>query len=349
MNKTGIEYLTHTWNPIAMRCTPVSDGCDHCWHIRMAKRHAGNKRLAPDVRAAKAGGMPILLADELEAPLRRRKSARIGVQFMGDLFHKDVSAGFIDKVFAVMALCPQHTFQVLTKRPERMAEYMGSRARSIEHWEAAARSVGYTLRFEGIGLCPFPLPNVQLGTSVENQDEVHRIGHLMRCPAPVRFLSLEPLLGDLPGDLPGILSIDRCPSRCDGNRCTMRAGHQGRHRALRPTGGWGATDEPTPSPINWVIVGCESGPGARPMETEWVRSVVQQCREAGVPVFVKQLNALRCRCGLVHVAGRPVGAVGWEGACRSCRFHESRMKPCVSKDPAEWPEDLCHREWPKGA
>ncbi len=292
MNKTKIQFLTHSWNPIAMRCTRVSDGCDNCWHIRMAKRHAGNDRLSPEVRAAKAGGPPILIASELQAPLRMKTPARIGVQFMGDLFHKDVPFEFIAAVFGVMGLAGEHDFQVLTKRPERLAEFC--------EWQAdkklSAYLADYVLQPHGWswdaacnnldGPCgrQRPLPNVQLGTSVENQAAVHRIEHLVRCPAAVRFLSLEPLLGDLSG----ILSTDRCPSRCDGNRCTMRTGHKGRHRALRPTGGWGATDEPTPSSIDWVIVGGESGSGARPMHPDWVRSIRDQCKAADVPFFFKQ-------------------------------------------------------------
>ena len=128
MNRTGIEYLDWSWNPVAMRCTPVSDGCKNCWHLAMARRHAANPTLRREVREARAGGKPWLDVKELEAPLHLRKPARIGLEFMGDLFHQSVTTAMRDRVFDVMWRSPQHTFVVLTKRPARMVDYVRGRA-----------------------------------------------------------------------------------------------------------------------------------------------------------------------------------------------------------------------------
>ena len=117
MQKTKIEYLTHTWNPIAMRCWWAGAGCRNCWHLRMADRLAKNPAIDGERRAAYRGGSPVLLRDELDAPLNRRKPAIIGVQFMGDLFHPPVSLVWQARIFSTMMCCPHHRFVVLTKRP----------------------------------------------------------------------------------------------------------------------------------------------------------------------------------------------------------------------------------------
>lgn len=117
---TKIEYLSKTWNPVAMR--------DHCWHLSMAARHAGCRQLPEPLRRARAGGKPWLNETELLAPLRWKKPQRVGVQFMGDLFHAAVPVEMVDRVFDVMWKCHQHTFLVLTKRPERLTEYVRDRA-----------------------------------------------------------------------------------------------------------------------------------------------------------------------------------------------------------------------------
>jgi protein gp37 len=177
MNKTKIEYLDYTWNPIAMRCTPVSSGCANCWHLAMAKRLAKNPNLITNKRAAYAGGMFILDKKELQAPLHLKKPSRIGVQFMGDLFHRSVA----DRVLAIMEmiyLCNQHTFFVLTKRTQEMVDF-------FERWE-----------IHRVGLDQdFPL-NLWLGVSVEDQKTAdERIPILFRIPAVHRWVSVEPMLG----------------------------------------------------------------------------------------------------------------------------------------------------------
>lgn len=222
-------------------------------------------------------------------PLRKRKPTFIAN--IGDLFHKEVPFEFIDKVFAVMALCPQHTFQILTKRPERMAEYFDhfdhDAERIIDSFghdlvdfiaEPAIHDRGFICRQTGIGEYTtnfryWPLPNVWLGTSCENQETANeRIPHLLKCPAAVRFLSCEPLLGEI--DLYDSLDSDRDnPCKCGDGECSDC---------------WSSPAAPT---VHWVIVGGESGPNARPCNLDWIRSIVLDCKATGVPVFVKQLGS----------------------------------------------------------
>jgi protein gp37 len=203
--------------------------------------------------------------EALSIPLKRRKPTTYFVNSMSDLFHKDAPFEFIDRVFAVMALCPQHTFQVLTKRPERMAEYMNNPDAVSDNWQDRLAPLMNVL--QGIsGRAPrsafrWPLPNVWLGMSCENQEAANRrIPELLKCPAHVRFISAEPLLGDL--------------------RITPYLSNNYRTRAP----GSLAADLPA------VIAGGESGSGARPCNIEWIRSIVAQCKAAGVPCFVKQLG-----------------------------------------------------------
>ncbi len=181
MQKTNIQYLTHTWNPIAMRCTPISEGCANCWHIKTADRLGRNPKMEMIEQAAYLGATgPVLVQSRLLDPVKRKKPARIGVQFMGDLFHPDVSDEMIDQVISSIAhdACHPlaglfdsnpHTGLILTKRPERIlnAPYFGHFAR----WS-----------------------NIWLGVSVCNNDELHKIDTLLKIPAKVRFVSFEPLL-----------------------------------------------------------------------------------------------------------------------------------------------------------
>lgn len=183
MQKTGIEYLTHTWNPIAMRCTPCSPGCANCWHLRTADRLKNNPGLPDDERKALAGEGPFIIRErELSAPLRTKKPAVIGVQFMGDLFHEDVPDSFIGKTWDTMASCPQHTFLVLTKRPDNMV-WMHQHMRLM---------------------C---LDNVWHGATICNQPEADaKITDLLKVPGK-HFLSIEPMLG-------AIDSLPLCTKNC---------------------------------------------------------------------------------------------------------------------------------------
>jgi protein gp37 len=238
---------------------------------------------------------------------------------MSDLFHKDVPFEFIAAVYGVAAACPQHTFQILTKRPERAAKFYDWIDESNRGMEVA-RCWAYTLRLTGIpddagdGLRSWPIPNIHLGTSCEDQDAAdERIPHLLRCPAAVRFLSCEPLLGAI--DLSGLLVE------------------------------WHKTyGDEVRSKVHWVIVGGESGFGARSCDVGWIRSIVGQCRTAGVPCFVKQLGrepfgeiqAWPSHIKYHRAEGCPAGPRDW------LRFRDPK-----GGDPAEWPEDLRVREFPR--
>lgn len=195
---SNIEWTGATWNPV-VGCEAVSPGCANCYAATMTKRLAamGQKDYTGLTTDKHFNGVVRCLPHKLDIPLKRRKPTTYFVNSMSDLFHEDVPDEFIDKVFAVMACCPQHTFQVLTKRAERMADYMAIRSKKAAYWKDAARTVGYSLEFQGISLVPFPLPNVWLGVSVEDQKRKPRIDTLQQTPAAVRFLSCEPLLEDL--------------------------------------------------------------------------------------------------------------------------------------------------------
>lgn len=199
-NGTSIEWTDASWNPV-VGCTPVSPGCLNCYAATFAARGMHKSYVGLTVRRrdklrdgekartrAVFNGTVRCLPEKLDAPLHWRKPRRVFVNSMSDLFHEAVPFSFVDEVFAVMFLCPQHTFQVLTKRPDRMAEYTSDPGRLSSIAQAVANRAG-----EASMRTTLPLPNVWLGTSCENQkcaDE--RLPHLLRCPAAVRFLSIEP-------------------------------------------------------------------------------------------------------------------------------------------------------------
>lgn len=258
MDRTKIEWTDATWNPIR-GCTPVSEGCRNCYAAGVAYRFGQNLNdpyfgLA-EWRGGRAvfNGTVMLVDHTLTVPLRWRRPRRIFVNSMSDLFQESVPVEFVDKVFAVMAMADEHTFQVLTKRPERMAEYLkGLRASK----DRLAVSLGGSPEAEWLDNSTVVLPNVWLGVSVENQKAAdERIPQLLECPAAVRFLSCEPLLGEV--DVMDYLD-------------PIDGGYVGR------------------SFIDWIIAGGESGRHARPMDAAWARSLRDQCAEAGVPFLFKQ-------------------------------------------------------------
>jgi protein gp37 len=303
MADSKIEWTGKTWNPV-VGCSPKSPGCLNCYAARDALRLAGNPnpkihQIYGGLAKKTADGRPVFsgevrtVPERLDQPLRWRKPSQVFVNSMSDLFHPTVPFEFIDQVFAVMALCLQHTFQILTKSPERMREYMsaGSDLWAGRWCRPMALMVGESEP------TVFPLPNVWLLTSVENQATAdERIPHLLATPAAVRGLSMEPLLG--PVDLDYWLNPWRCiscgwtgwpedtdPSE-DGSDCACpKCGAEATWAEREWYEGLGSRS------LDWVIVGGESGPGARPCNVQWIRDIVRQCREAGVPVFVKQLGA----------------------------------------------------------
>lgn len=214
--KSDIEWTEMTWNPVT-GCTKISQGCKNCYAERMAKRLTamGNGRYANGFRVT-------LHEDLIDVPTRWREPRTVFVNSMSDLFHEDVPLKFIQRVFSTMTECRQHTFQILTKRSERL--------RSL------AQHLPWT-------------HNIWMGVSVEDERVVSRVTDLQAVPAQVRFLSCEPLIGPL----------DALP--LEG--------------------------------IHWVIVGGESGPGARHMNPRWVDSILSQCEAADVPFFFKQWGGVR--------------------------------------------------------
>jgi protein gp37 len=322
---TSIEWTDRTWNPVT-GCDKVSPGCAHCYAEGVANRFWASQY--PKVRIVTGSHHEderprkftdvLTHEDRLLEPLSWRKPARVFVNSMSDLFHEDVPEAFIDKVFAVMALAPQHTFQILTKRPERMRDYIESRVgpgvsratlgQSLVSLplDLPKRAGGYQIPYD------WPLPNVWLGVSVENQhfaDE--RIPLLLQTPAAVRFISAEPLLGPV-GMYAFLAGAER-------DECLRILGHG----AAAPAPG-----------LDWVIVGGESGPGARAFDLAWARSIVAQCKAAGVPVFVKQLGAAPRE--VVHGPRPPLTGV-YEPVYRSRK----------GGDPSEWPADLQVRQFPE--
>lgn len=261
MGKTSIEWTDASWNPI-VGCTEVSPGCANCYAAKLAGTRLKNipayKGLADKRRGEHRWiGEVRFLPERLKEPLHWKKPRRIFVCDMGDLFHDEVEHRWLEQIFEVIAKARQHTFQILTKRPQRMKVWMETMFRSG------------------------PLPNVWLGVSVENQhfaDE--RIPLLLETPAAVRFISAEPLLGQVD------LELAQCS-------CPMRIPFGGRTRHLlsckadcrRP-------DDQTRWAIDWVICGGESGPGARPMDPDWARSMRRQCQATGVPFFFKQWGSM---------------------------------------------------------
>lgn len=223
---SSIEWTDATWNPVA-GCSPVSAGCRNCYAARMALRLAHMPYATGDKYRGTAkrtrAGLPVFTGtvrldrDSLNVPKTWRSPRLIFVNSMSDVFHENVPLDYIREIFDVMVACPQHTFQVLTKRPTR------------------AREMAEQL--------PWP-QNVWMGTSVEDNRVVERVDKLRQIPAAVRFLSCEPLIGPLDD-----LSLDR---------------------------------------IDWVIVGGESGPGARPMEERWVLDIKDRCERRSLPFFFKQ-------------------------------------------------------------
>jgi protein gp37 len=292
-DRSPIEWTDTTWNP-TVGCSLVSPGCTNCYAMKLAWRFGGKpgskfhgtarrpKHDAPPVWTGLVRLDPVALA----APLHWKQPRRIFVNSMSDLFHEGLSDADIDQVFAVMALCPQHTFQVLTKRPQRMLRYLSQSARSpdvTERIRAASADLNWFI--DSPGDLPilhdwsqhsWPLPNVWLGTSVEDQTRAdERIPLLLETPAAVRFLSCEPLLGPL--DLENVRDQNHFPGCIRNDALRGRAYHEDDGNQ------WTAQNS-----VGWVIAGGESGPGARPMHPAWARSLRDQCADAGAPFFFKQ-------------------------------------------------------------
>lgn len=375
-----IEWTDATWNPVR-GCSRVSPGCLNCYAEKVATRFSDPGQpfhlFADRLPKPHWTGKVDLVESHLMDPLKWRKPKRIFVNSMSDLFHEGLSDEQIDRVFAVMALCPQHTFQVLTKRPERMLEFFrtrpgpvrifgeavgddgnpvhegkyrvmengfGNRQVDVDVYRAPVKGLAcfaadigsggtegvddasdchVSVQFTGldfIGLtAPWPLPNVWLGVSVENQATADaRIPLLLQVPAAVRFVSYEPALGPI--------EFRDIRQERGNNIDALRGG------IYHPLHGFIRQDIPH---LDWIIVGGESGPGARPFEVAWARNTVEQCAAAGVACFVKQLG--RNPGEWVRIAEED----------ENPDWFPLGLKSRKGSDMSEWPEDVRVREFPK--
>lgn len=278
-DNSKISWTDASWNPVT-GCSRVSEGCRNCYAEALSLRMKWTKK--PWTKG-NAGENIKLHPERLDQPIRWKRARRVFVNSMSDLFAAEVPDVFIAQVFAAMAASPQHTFQVLTKRPERMAALIGQGDGWEDLLEKACDDLAGMMGWCHVGEDRhgvWPLPNVWLGTSVEDQRAANeRIPSLLKTPAAVRFLSCEPLLGpiDLRLDLieenegSGFLHHVKCP-----NFCEYSCGGQG------IAGG-----------LHWVITGGESGKNFRPMDPDWACSIKEQCLAHGVAFFHKQSSAFR--------------------------------------------------------
>ena len=268
--ESSIEWTDATWNPIR-GCSLVSDGCRNCYAMRQAHRHSGPGKpydgltqMTPT--GPKWTGGVRTLPEKLTDPLRWQKPRMVFVNSMSDLFHEQVPDDFVAAIFGVMARAHEHTFQVLTKRPERMQQIV----RELTPAEAiCAAGIVWPQFFKrplggneakAIGRRGWPLPNVWLGVSAEDQktwDE--RVPYLLKTPAAVRWVSAEPLLDAI---VPVVLAVD------------------------------------------WLVVGGESGPGHRPIHASWVRYLRDECAAARVPFWFKQWGGRTPKAGGCELDGR---------------------------------------------
>lgn len=270
-DNTNIEWSDATWNPIT-GCSVISPGCTNCYAMRLAgtrmKNHWSRTGLTSDSKAGPVWNGQVRFNEEwLLQPLSWKRPRMIFVCAHADLFHDSVPDEWIDRVFAVMALAPQHTFQVLTKRSERMRKWAIDRFTNgcrgaIEHRaRQIAREANIHIPAGRTLASPKPFPHIWLGVSVEDQKRADkRIPDLLATPAAVPWVSAEPLLGEL--------RLDQLHVRDD-------------------SGVYGAT-VPALALLSWVVAGGESGKDARPMRPDWARSLRDQCKAAGVPFLFKQ-------------------------------------------------------------
>lgn len=275
-DKSGIEWTDATWNPIS-GCSKVSQGCKHCYAKRDWKRLS-----APgQPYAGRAFEDVATHPERLDQPLRWRRPRRIFVNSMSDLFHADVPDEFIARVWGVMYHARNHTFQILTKRPTRMRDFL-QRCANSRGW-ITHNGTGPEKAYLGDGIVVgddenWPLPNVWLGVSVEDQATAdERIPQLLDTPATVRSLSCEPLLGAV--DLTHLTLV---PKR------DPKSHRPGVHLDALASRFYESGLQYASRGIDWVIVGGESGPHARPMHPKWAGTLRDQCAEAGVAFHFKQ-------------------------------------------------------------
>jgi len=294
-----IEWTDATWSPV-IGCSHAGVSCQNCYAERWAARLAAMGRDYVRVIAkGRWNGKTALVESALDWPLHRHKPKRIFICSMGDLFHESVPDWWIDRVMAIVALCPQHEFVLLTKQVERMQKYMALEVVRLAEVQRYAAAYGGFLRSVQ-AVWRWPLPNLTIGTSAGTQAEMDdRVPLVLATPAARRMLSLEPLLEavDVSRYLVGWHGQAAHHPGCTGDVCDPRCPIEEQ------------VQDPTP---DWLIIGPETGPGRRPCDPAWIQAVVEQCRDAGIAVFVKAFPMPGNR---------------------------------ISKDPAEWPQ-WAVREWP---
>ena len=316
---TKIEWTDATWQ-ITTGCSVTSPGCKNCYAMRLAgtrlQHHPSRAGLTRDTKTGPVWTGEVRFNKQwLDQPLRWRRPRRIFVSAHGDLFHEALSDADIDRVFAVMALCPQHTFQCLTKRSERMRAYVTELRRS-ERWLTWKHpTFGHDIFDPFAAKYEVMFRRVWLGVSVEDQKRAdERIPDLLATSAAVRFVSCEPLLGPV-----NLRRVD-----CDGDHemDTLRPStwrevwdadwspdvtgeplDESIEAFIDEGGVYPPTDNRPPG-LDWAIVGAESGPRSRPMSDDWVRSIRDQCTAAGVPFMFKQRAVNGQKISLPELDGR---------------------------------------------
>jgi protein gp37 len=316
-DRSKIQWTNATWNCIR-GCSRVSRGCEHCYAERIAARFSAPGLPYEGLAIIKNGdprwtGEVRFIEERLQDPIRWKRPRMIFVNSMSDLFHEKVQDNWISQIFSVMEQAPQHTFQILTKRPQRMREWM-------------LKYYGWLIEKPWPGLKNFS--HVWLGVSVEDQETADkRIPLLLETPAAVRWVSYEPALG--PVDFNNHLFIAECDV-C-GNRANPEGTiEHGRGCYTQSEDGGGTSFEGHGTKLNWLVVGGESGPEARPFDLRWARDTIRQCKAAGVACFVKQLGSDPFDSSQ---PGRP-----------HLKFTHGH-----AGDMSEWPEDLRVQEFPNGA
>lgn len=282
---TSISWTDEVWNWL-VGCSKISAGCKGCY-AEVAAKSPRLQQFPQYQKVERWDGTVEFVESQLLKPLKWRSPKKIFTCSMSDVFHENVPDEWRDQALAIMALCPQHTFQVLTKRPENMLRYF-SDPQVLDRIEEAGCEFSHNMDC----LDTWPLKNVWIGVSVESQKAAdERIPLLLQTPATIRFLSCEPLLEDIQ-----FKSLDG---------------------------------------INWAITGGESGTKARPCRIEWIRSLVRQCQDAKVPVFVKQLgsNAIGSNPYIADIADT---------------HHQIKFRDRKGADISEWPEDLRIQQFPEG-
>jgi protein gp37 len=368
-SETSIEWTNATWNPVR-GCRRVSPGCENCYAEVIAGRFSGpgmhHEGLATYSKehGARWTGDVRVIKEKFDQPLNWKKGRMIFTNSTSDLFYKEFSDETIAAVFGIMATAKHHTFQVLTKRADRLPEWFAWVERYAKannttpmqvclHYAQRASEHPALRRMDDIGMWTWPRPNIWLGVSVENQryaDE--RVPRLIATPAAVRFVSYEPALG--PVDLTDITLPDELAegARLRTARCNALTEMDDDHFYNRHP------------KLDWVIVGGESGRKARSFHAAWARTVVSHCKSYGVPVFVKQMgrnvrdrndNGFQGGMGDEFRREWPARLLEEDRIEDNPNgFREEhqgalvriRLKDAKGGDPQEWPEDLRIREWP---